>query len=113
MHMEVLFLIDHQSKLIYSRNIDRIMRCWDLKHAHEVYRITVGFGGLGSGFELHVWSLLALSCGTLVSADTTGSVGESSTSCTAILEAYGHELRGLGAVVEWLLLCLELLSDRI
>lgn len=27
---------------------------------HEIYRITVGLGGFGSGPELCVWSLLAL-----------------------------------------------------
>lgn len=27
---------------------------------HEVYRITVGLGGLGSGHEFCIWSLLAL-----------------------------------------------------
>ncbi|GAB2228268.1 hypothetical protein Droror1_Dr00010098 [Drosera rotundifolia] len=64
----------HEGKLIYSGSSDGIIRCWDPKHAHEVYRITVGLGGLGSGSELCVWSLLALSCGTLVSADSTGSV---------------------------------------
>ncbi|KAL9250981.1 WD repeat-containing protein [Drosera capensis] len=64
----------HEGKLIYSGSSDGIIRCWDPKHAHEVYRITVGLGGLGSGPKLCVWSLLALSCGTLVSADSTGSV---------------------------------------
>ncbi|KAL9271241.1 WD repeat-containing protein [Drosera capensis] len=64
----------HEGKLIYSGSSDGIIRCWDPKHVHEVYRITVGLGGLGSGPELCVWSLLALSCGTLVSADSTGSV---------------------------------------
>ncbi|GAB2293759.1 hypothetical protein Dimus_027972 [Dionaea muscipula] len=61
-------------KLIYSGSSDGIIRCWDAKCAHELYRITVGLGGLGSAAELCVWSLLALSCGTLVSADSTGSV---------------------------------------
>ncbi|GAB4841396.1 hypothetical protein Ancab_022125 [Ancistrocladus abbreviatus] len=61
-------------KMIYSGSSDGIIRCWDVKHACELYRITVGLGGLGSGTELCVWSLLALRCGTLVSADSTGSV---------------------------------------
>lgn len=38
----------------------RFIRCWDAKLGHEVYRITVGLGGLGSGSELCIWSLLAL-----------------------------------------------------
>ncbi|XP_012073934.2 WD repeat-containing protein PCN [Jatropha curcas] len=59
---------------IYSGSSDGFVRCWDAKMGHEIYRITVGLGGLGSGPELCVWSLLALRCGTLVSADSTGSV---------------------------------------
>ncbi|KAF5740605.1 U3 small nucleolar RNA-associated protein 4-like [Tripterygium wilfordii] len=59
---------------IYSGNSDGIVRCWNSKLGHEIYRITVGLGGLGSGPELCVWSLLALRCGTLVTADSTGSV---------------------------------------
>ena len=38
----------------------RFIRCWDAKTSHEIYRITVGLGGLGSGHELCIWSLLAL-----------------------------------------------------
>lgn len=60
--------------LIYSGSSDGYIRCWDAKRGHELYRITVGLGGLGSGSELCVWSLLALRCGALVSADSTGSV---------------------------------------
>ncbi|CAK9152943.1 unnamed protein product, partial [Ilex paraguariensis] len=59
---------------IYSGSSDGFIRCWDAKLGHEIYRITVGLGGLGSGPELCIWSLLALRCGTLVSADSTGSV---------------------------------------
>ncbi|XP_077227740.1 WD repeat-containing protein PCN-like [Tasmannia lanceolata] len=61
-------------KLIFSGSSDGFIRCWDAQSAHEVYRITVGSGGLGSGAELCVWSLLVLRCGTLVSGDSTGSV---------------------------------------
>ncbi|XP_024971935.1 WD repeat-containing protein PCN-like [Cynara cardunculus var. scolymus] len=61
-------------KLIYSGSSDGIIRCWDAKSLHEVHRITVGLGGLGGVSELCVWSLLALRCGTLVSADSSGSV---------------------------------------
>ncbi|XP_047325495.1 WD repeat-containing protein PCN-like [Impatiens glandulifera] len=59
---------------IYSGSSDGFIRCWDTKFGHEVYRITVGLGGLGSGRELCVWSLLALKCGTVVSADSGGNV---------------------------------------
>lgn len=59
---------------IYSGSSDGFIRCWDAKLSQEIYRITVGLGGLGSGSELCIWSLLALRCGTLVSADSTGSV---------------------------------------
>uniref|UniRef100_A0A803M2L7 Uncharacterized protein n=1 Tax=Chenopodium quinoa TaxID=63459 RepID=A0A803M2L7_CHEQI len=59
---------------IYSGSSDGYIRCWDAKCAHELYRITVGLGGLGAGSEICVWSLLALRCGVLVSADSTGSV---------------------------------------
>nr|DAD35791.1 TPA_asm: hypothetical protein HUJ06_006431 [Nelumbo nucifera] len=70
--LSVAWSID--AKLIFSGSSDGFIRCWDATLAHEVYRITVGLGGLGGGHELCVWSLLALRCGTLVSADSTGSV---------------------------------------
>lgn len=38
----------------------RFIRCWDAKLFQEVYRITVGLGGLGSASELCVWYILAL-----------------------------------------------------
>ncbi|KAI3491235.1 hypothetical protein L1887_44492 [Cichorium endivia] len=62
------------AKMIYSGSSDGFIRCWDAKSSREVYRITVGLGGLGGGSELCIWSLLALRCGTLVSADSSGSV---------------------------------------
>ncbi|XP_009612217.1 WD repeat-containing protein PCN-like [Nicotiana tomentosiformis] len=62
------------AKRIFSGSSDGFIRCWDAKLAYEVYRITVGLGGLGSESELCIWSLLALRCGTMVSADSTGSV---------------------------------------
>ncbi|KAK1395759.1 hypothetical protein POM88_005622 [Heracleum sosnowskyi] len=52
----------------------KFIRCWDAKTSHEIYRITVGLGGLGSGLELCIWSLLALRCSSLVSAYSSGSV---------------------------------------
>ncbi|CAL9074648.1 unnamed protein product [Musa acuminata var. zebrina] len=42
--------------------------------SRETYRITVGLGGLGSGPDLCVLSLLFLRSGTLISGDSTGSV---------------------------------------
>ncbi|GER31101.1 transducin family protein / WD-40 repeat family protein [Striga asiatica] len=48
------------SSRIYSGSSDGFVRCWDVKSFHEVYRITVGLGGLGSGSDLCIWSLLAL-----------------------------------------------------
>ncbi|KAJ9560489.1 hypothetical protein OSB04_005649 [Centaurea solstitialis] len=62
------------AKMIYSGSSDGVIRCWDAKSSHEVYRITIGRGGLGGVSDLCVWSLLALRCGTLVSADSSGSV---------------------------------------
>lgn len=38
----------------------RFIRCWNASLGHEIYRITAGLGGLGSGPELCVWSLLSL-----------------------------------------------------
>ncbi|KAK4742663.1 hypothetical protein SAY87_000664 [Trapa incisa] len=62
------------ASLIYSGTSDGFIRCWDVKSCHEIYRITVGLGGRGSGLDLCVWSLLALRSGTLVSGDSSGSV---------------------------------------
>lgn len=62
------------AKQIFSGSSDGLIRCWDAQSFHEVYRITVGLGGLGSGPELCVWALLVLRCGTLVSGDSSGSV---------------------------------------
>lgn len=59
---------------IFSGSSDGVIRCWNAEVTHEIYRISVGLGGLGSGSELCIWSLLALRCGTLVSADSSGSV---------------------------------------
>ncbi|KAJ6709696.1 WD REPEAT-CONTAINING PROTEIN PCN [Salix koriyanagi] len=59
---------------IYSGSSDGFIRCWDAKLGNEIYRITAGLGGLGSRPDLCIWSLLALRCGTLVSADSAGAV---------------------------------------
>ncbi|XP_061366874.1 WD repeat-containing protein PCN-like isoform X2 [Gastrolobium bilobum] len=62
------------SNFIYSGSSDGLIRCWDAVLGNEIYRITAGLGGLGSGQELCIWSLLSLRSGTLVSADSSGSV---------------------------------------
>ncbi|CAL9110435.1 unnamed protein product [Musa textilis] len=64
----------HNAKLIFSGSSDGLIRCWDVTYLRETYRITIGLGGLGSGPELCVWSLLFLRSGTLVSGDSTGSI---------------------------------------
>ncbi|XP_042384096.1 WD repeat-containing protein PCN-like isoform X1 [Zingiber officinale] len=64
----------HDAKFVFSGSSDGLIRCWDAASFHEKYRITAGLGGLGSGPELCIWSLLFLRSGTLVSGDSTGSV---------------------------------------
>lgn len=64
----------HDAKRIFSGSSDGIIRCWDAKLAHEIYRVTVGLGGSSNGPELCVWSLLYLRSGTVVSGDSSGSV---------------------------------------
>ncbi|KAF3514165.1 hypothetical protein F2Q69_00008116 [Brassica cretica] len=70
--LSVTWSLDAQR--IFSGTSDGLIRCWDANLCHEVYRITVGLGGLGNGSELCIWSLLSLRCGVLVSGDSTGSV---------------------------------------
>ncbi|XVE84287.1 hypothetical protein DITRI_Ditri17bG0000800 [Diplodiscus trichospermus] len=62
------------SNRIYSGSSDGLIRCWDADLGHEIFRSTVALGGMSSGPELCIWSLLSLRCGTVVSADSTGSV---------------------------------------
>ncbi|KAI4316603.1 hypothetical protein L6164_024569 [Bauhinia variegata] len=62
------------ANFIYSGSSDGLIRCWDAKLGHEIYRITAGLGGLGNIHDLCIWSLLSLRSGTLVSADSSGSV---------------------------------------
>ncbi|KAK6116037.1 hypothetical protein DH2020_008306 [Rehmannia glutinosa] len=87
-----IYNVSDEEKLTYNRTLPRVsgetsalriveklfvprfIRCWDVKLAHEIYRITVGRGGLGSGSDLCIWSLLALRCGTIVSGDSSGGV---------------------------------------
>ncbi|KAG8633354.1 hypothetical protein MANES_18G095200v8 [Manihot esculenta] len=83
---------------IYSGSSDGFIRCWDSKVGHEIYRITVGLGGLGSGPELCVWSLLALRCGTLVSADSTGSVQFWDSQHATLLQAHSSHKGDVNAL---------------
>lgn len=53
-------ILNGPNYLFYPILLSRFIRCWDAKRAYELYRITAGLGGLGSGTELCVWSLLAL-----------------------------------------------------
>ncbi|XP_027329918.1 WD repeat-containing protein PCN-like isoform X1 [Abrus precatorius] len=62
------------ANFIYSGSSDGLIRCWDVTSGNEIYRITAGLGGLCSGHELCIWSLMSLRSGTLVSADSSGSV---------------------------------------
>lgn len=64
----------HDANRIYSGNSDGLIRCWNADLGHEIFRSTVAFGGMCSVPELCIWSLLSLRCGTVVSADSTGSV---------------------------------------
>lgn len=54
----VIKIINHATKFLPP--FLRFIRCWDAKYGREIYRITVGLGGSGSGPELCVWSLLSL-----------------------------------------------------
>uniref|UniRef100_A0ACD6A8W1 Uncharacterized protein n=1 Tax=Avena sativa TaxID=4498 RepID=A0ACD6A8W1_AVESA len=64
----------NDAKYVFSGSSDGLIRCWDSTLFHEKYCITAGLGGVGSGRELCIWSLLILRCGTLVSGDSSGSV---------------------------------------
>ncbi|CAM0876068.1 unnamed protein product [Alopecurus aequalis] len=55
----------NDTKFIFSGSSDGLIRCWDLTSFHEKYRITAGLGGVGSGRELCIWSLLILSSGSV------------------------------------------------
>ncbi|KAM7514426.1 hypothetical protein LguiA_004009 [Lonicera macranthoides] len=84
--------------MIYSGSNDGFIRCWDVKRSHEVYRITVGLGGLGTGPEFCIWSLIALRCGTLVSADSTGSVQFWDSEHGTLLQAYSFHKGDVNAL---------------
>ncbi|XXG56848.1 hypothetical protein AAC387_Pa03g4158 [Persea americana] len=86
------------ARQIFSGSSDGFIRCWDSQSAHEVYRITVGLGGLGSGPELCVWSLLVLRSGTLVSGDSTGSVQFWDTCHGTLLQAHSYHKGDVNAL---------------
>ncbi|XP_078441762.1 WD repeat-containing protein PCN-like [Wolffia australiana] len=83
-------------KSLFSGSSDGFIRCWDASQAHEVYRITVGGSGLGK--ELCVWSLLFLSCGTLVSGDSSGSVQFWDSKLGTFLQAHSHHKGDVNAL---------------
>ncbi|KAM5565900.1 WD repeat-containing protein PCN [Rosa sericea] len=78
------------AKFIYAGSTDGMIRIWDARGGIEKHRITVGLGGLGSGSELCVWALLSLRCGTLVSADSTGSVQFWDSQHGTLLQAHSY-----------------------
>jgi U3 small nucleolar RNA-associated protein 4 len=84
--------------MIYSGSSDGYIRCWDFKTSQEIYRITVGLGGLGTGSEFCIWSLLALGCGTLVSADSSGSVQFWDSQHGTLLHAYSFHKGDVNAL---------------
>lgn len=86
------------ANMIYSGSSDGLIRCWDAKLGHEIYRITVGLGGLGGGPELYVWSLLSLRCGTLVSGDSTGSVQFWDSKHGTLLQAHSNHKGDVNAL---------------
>ncbi|XP_010555470.1 PREDICTED: U3 small nucleolar RNA-associated protein 4-like [Tarenaya hassleriana] len=83
---------------IFSGSSDGMIRCWDANLCHEVYRITVGHGGLGSGSELCVWSLLSLRCGVIVSGDSTGSVQFWDSQHGTLLQAHSNHKGDVNAL---------------
>ncbi|KAF4379875.1 hypothetical protein G4B88_021008 [Cannabis sativa] len=86
------------AKKIYAGSSDGFIRCWNPILSHEIYRITVALGGLGSGSELCVWSLLCLRSGTLVSADSTGSVQFWDSKHGTLLQAHSYHKGDVNAL---------------
>ncbi|XP_019084008.1 PREDICTED: U3 small nucleolar RNA-associated protein 4 isoform X2 [Camelina sativa] len=78
------------AKRIFSGSSDGLIRCWDANSCQEVYRITVGLGGLGSSSEICVWSLLSLRCSVLVSGDSTGTVQFWDSQFGTLLESHSN-----------------------
>ncbi|GJP41746.1 hypothetical protein CLOM_g1394 [Closterium sp. NIES-68] len=61
------------ARRVFTGGSDSMVRCWDVAAGREVYRIPVATG-MDSIRNLCVWSLLALSDGTLVTGDSSGHV---------------------------------------
>ncbi|KAH9301389.1 hypothetical protein KI387_012972, partial [Taxus chinensis] len=78
------------AKRIFAGGSDGFIRCWDTNTSHELYRMTAGIGGLGSGSDLCIWSLLALRDGTLVSGDSTGTTQFWDSQQGALLQAHTY-----------------------
>ncbi|CAN8244684.1 unnamed protein product [Cochlearia groenlandica] len=84
---------------IFSGSSDGLIRCWDAKSYHEVYRITVGLGGQGNIMsEICVWSLLPLRCQVLVSGDSTGTVQFWDSQHGTLLEAHSNHKGDVNAL---------------
>ncbi|CAN7133667.1 unnamed protein product, partial [Brassica rapa subsp. narinosa] len=94
--LSVTWSLDAQR--IYSGSSDGLIRCWDANLCQEVYRITVGLGGLGNGSELCIWSLLSLRCGVLVSGDSTGSVQFWDSQHGTLLQAHSNHKGDVNAL---------------
>ncbi|XWS09544.1 hypothetical protein CRYUN_Cryun40dG0093800 [Craigia yunnanensis] len=88
----------HDSNRIYSGSSDGLIRCWNADLGHEIFRSTVALGGLGSGPELCIWSLLSLRCGTVVSADSIGSVQFWNGDNGALLQAHSNHKGDVNAL---------------
>ncbi|KAK8309542.1 hypothetical protein V6Z12_D02G131200 [Gossypium hirsutum] len=87
----------HDSNRIYSGSSDGLIRCWNVDLGREIFS-TVALGGLGSGPELCIWSLLSLRCGTVVSADSTGSVQFWSGDNGTLLQAHSNHKGDVNAL---------------
>ncbi|KAJ7966511.1 U3 small nucleolar RNA-associated protein 4 [Quillaja saponaria] len=86
------------STFLYSGSSDGLIRCWNAKLGHEIYRITAGHGGAGTRSELCIWSLLFLRSGTLVSADSSGSVQFWESQHGTLLQAHSLHKGGVNAL---------------
>ncbi|KAJ7958273.1 U3 small nucleolar RNA-associated protein 4 [Quillaja saponaria] len=83
---------------LYSGSSDGLIRCWNVKLGHEIYRITAGLGGAGSRPELCIWSLLSLRSGMLVSADSSGSVQFWESQHGTLMQAHSLHKGGVNAL---------------
>ncbi|KAG0502909.1 hypothetical protein HPP92_002981 [Vanilla planifolia] len=86
------------AKLLFAGSSDGLIRCWNASTFQEFYRVTVGLGGLGSGPELCILSLLFLRCGTLVSGDSSGSVQFWDSKLGTLLQAHTYHQGDVNAL---------------